>query len=112
MIKNIFSKNNIIVNQTHGSNAYISPGAQSAGMVRYNTNTSDMEVYNGVAWIRISSDVEISLTPETEMILEWAREKMLEEQRIDELCRQHPGLAKARDNYEMFKRLVDTGFKE
>lgn len=111
MIKNILSKNYITINrQVH--QPYISPGSQSAGMVRFNINTNELEVYNGVAWLAIASDVEIGLGSEVEMILDWAREKMLEDQRIDELCKKHPGLAKARDNYEMFKRLVDTEIKE
>jgi hypothetical protein len=107
MIKNILAKNYVTVNrQVH--QPYISPGSQSAGMVRFNINSSELEVYDGIAWRPITSDVEIGLGSEVEMILDWAREKMLEDQRIDELCEKHPGLAKARDNYEMFKRLVDT----
>jgi hypothetical protein len=111
MINNIIGKGNIIVSHS-SSKPYISPGAQSAGMVRYNSNSQNMEVYDGIAWLQITNNVEVSLTGETEMLLEWAREKMLEERRIDELCKQHPGLAKARDNYELFKRLTDTEFKE
>jgi hypothetical protein len=107
MIKNILGKNNVIVNY-QSNTPYISPGAQGAGMVRYNTNTNEMEVYDGVVWKSISTSVEVGLSGETEMLLQWAREKMLEDQRVEELCKKHPGLAKARDNYEMFKRLVDT----
>lgn len=104
---NISGKGNVIV--SHSSiKPHISPGAQSAGMVRYNINSQTMEVYDGIAWLQLTNNVEIGLGSETEMLLDWAREKMLEEQRIDELCKQHPGLAKARDNYEMFKRLVVT----
>jgi hypothetical protein len=33
---------------------------------------------------------------------------MQEEQQLEEKCKQYPGLAKARDNFEMFKKLVDT----
>lgn len=111
MINSILGKGNVVVSHS-SSKPYISPGAQSAGMVRYSPNSQNLEVYDGVAWLQLSTHVEIGLTSETEMLLDWAREKMLEEQRIDELCKQHPGLAKARDNYEMFKRLVDTEFKE
>jgi hypothetical protein len=107
MIKNILGKNNVMVSY-QSNTPYISPGAQGAGMVRYNTNTNEMEVYDGVVWKSICTSVEVGLSGETEMLLQWAREKMLEDQRIEELCKKHPGLAKARDNYEMFKKLVDT----
>lgn len=105
MIKNINGRNHVIVNNYNAA-PYISPGSQSAGMVRYNTNTCDMEVYDGVAWKQLSSSIDIGLDPETEMILTWAREKMLEEKRIDDLCEKHPGLRKAKDNYELFKKLI------
>lgn len=105
MINYITGKNNIQVTVS-GGRPYISPGSQSAGMVRYNTNSQQMEVYDGVSWQMISSICEVSLSGETEMIIEWAREKMLEERRIDELCEKHPGLRKARDNFELFKKLI------
>lgn len=107
MIKHILGKNKIIVSNT-SSTPYISPGSQSAGLVRWNTNMNELEVYDGVAWKQMSSSVEISLDPETEMILAWAKEKMLEERKIDELCKKFPGLERARANFEVFKRLAQS----
>lgn len=105
MITNITTKGNLVAYHSTSS-PYISPGSQSAGMVRYNTNMQQMEVYDGVSWLTIGGTCEVSLSGEAEMIIAWAREKMLEEKRIDELCEKYPGLRKARDNYETFKRLV------
>lgn len=107
MITSINTSGNLIVQHNHSA-PYISPGSQSAGMVRYNTTMHQMEVYDGVAWLKIGGPCQISLSGETEMIIEWAREKMLEEKRIDELCEKYPGLRKARDNYELFKKIVTT----
>lgn len=105
MITNITTKGNLVAYH-NTSRPYISPGAQSAGMLRYNVNMQNMEVYDGVSWLTFGGACEVSLSGETEMIIAWAREKMLEEKRIDELCEKHPGLRKARDHYEMFKRLI------
>jgi hypothetical protein len=103
---NIFGKGNVVVSS--GSIPYVSSNVSNPmqGMVRI--NGTSMEVFDNNHWITMASSAEIGLSSEAEHILEWAREKMLEDVRIDQLCRQHPGLAKARDNYEMFKRLVDT----
>jgi hypothetical protein len=107
---NIFGKGNVVVSS--GSIPYVSSNVSNPmqGMVRI--NGTSMEVFDNNHWITMASSAEIGLSSEAEHILEWAREKMLEERRIDELCKQHPGLAKARDNYELFKRLADTEFKE
>jgi hypothetical protein len=52
------------------NNPYISPGSQSAGMMRYNTNMNNVEVYDGQSWKEISSFASISMTPEAETLLD------------------------------------------
>lgn len=107
MIKAVLGSKNIIVNG-YAPNPYISPGAQSAGMVRYNTNMQQMEVYDGMSWHVISGTAEVSLTPAADSAIAWAMKKMAEEAKIDELCKKYPGLGKARDNFETFLRLVES----
>lgn len=107
MIKHILGKGNLVTNYI-GSAPYISPGAQGAGMVRYNTNSQTMEVYDGVSWKELSTNIEVGLSAEAEATIDWARRKMLEEARIDELCKKYPGLGKARDNFETFLRMVES----
>jgi hypothetical protein len=107
MIKNILSRGNLVTTYI-GSAPYISPGAQGAGMVRYNTNTQNMEVYDGVVWKELSTNIEMGLSAEAEATIVWARKKMLEEARIDELCKKYPGLDKARANYEAFLAMVES----
>lgn len=107
MITNVITKGSIVT-YSNPSNPYISPGSQSAGMVRYNTNMQQMEVYDGVSWLKLGGSCEVGLTNEAEMIISWAREKMLEEQKLDELCKKYPGLERARANFEIFKRLVQA----
>ena len=79
-----------------------STGPQSfAGQVRYNANSQGLEIFDGSVWqIWSSSIANIQLTPEAERILDWARQKMDEEQQLQERLKRHPGL---KDAYEKFK---------
>jgi hypothetical protein len=91
------------------SNPYISPGAVGAGMIRWNGNTNCMEVNDGNMWQQIpSSYTSIDLGEEAKQVVAWAAEKMRKEKEIESLCEKYPGLAKARDNYELFKKFVDA----
>jgi hypothetical protein len=99
----------ISVNGGLSSNPYISPGASGAGMMRYNPNMNQIEVNDGLSWITLASTcASIGLTPEAARILDWAKEKMAEEKKLDELCKKYPGMARARENFETIKRLVQS----
>jgi hypothetical protein len=83
-------------------------GMQGVGNVRYNTSSQCMEVYDGNNWIRLNTgSTYLDVSSKTRNILQWAEKKMQEEQRVEELCKQYPGLSKARDNYELFKKFVN-----
>jgi hypothetical protein len=91
------------------SNPYISPGSQSAGMMRYNTNMNNVEVYDGIGWKEIgSSYASISLTGEAEALLDWARKKRDEEFQIQLLAKDHPAVKIALDNLEKARQQLDA----
>ena len=100
MIKGISSLGKYIeVSGGSTSNPYISPGASGAGMVRYNPNMNQLEVNDGNSWIRIDTGyASVGLSPEAEMLLDWAREKMREEQEMKTLAERHPAVAIALEN--------------
>jgi hypothetical protein len=109
MIKGLTGGQYVNVGNGHPSNPYISPGSTGAGMVRYNINTNCMEVNDGNSWQQLGMNyASVELTPEAVALLDWAKKKKAEEDRLDELCKKYPGLRKARDNYEIFKRLVEV----
>lgn len=83
----------------------ISPGAMGAGMVRYNQNIQQMEVYDGVSWHGINSHVTVDLGMTSKEAIEWAYKKMQEEKRLQELMARHPGLKDLHDKFEMMKVL-------
>jgi hypothetical protein len=108
MIKSIIGSKYIHVSG-NSSGPYISPGSSGAGMLRWNSNMNQMEVNDGNTWIALNTSVSsIELSPEVVEILEWGKKKLAEEQRIEELCKKYPGLQKAKDNFEMFKKLVEN----
>ena len=81
---------------------------QSAGEVRYNTSTQQMEVYDGSNWISISQNVTVGLSIPAEEAIRWATEKMEEESALKQRMEKHPGL---KDAYEKFQ-IMDILTKE
>jgi len=82
-------------------------GAQGVGNMRYNTSTQNMEVFDGSSWqILGSSYTQISLTSEAESLLNWARNKMIEEQSLKVRMEKHPGLKEAYERLEIMKALT------
>lgn len=95
MIRSVVSNSPYLTVSTYGGGpGYISPGSQ-AGQVRFNTSTSEMEVFDGISWKNMSGHADISLSPEAIMILEWGRKKMARETELRELAEQHPTVASA-----------------
>lgn len=109
MIKGIMAGTGLTVSGGSTSYPYVPMNASNPiqGMVR--VNGQDMQVFDGSSWITMAgSYANVELTPEVQSIIDWARKKKAEEEKLDELCKKYPGLGKARDNFETFKRLVET----
>lgn len=88
---------------------YISPGSQSAGMIRYNVNSNNLEVYDGVAWKELAGGyTSVELTAEAQELLDYVREKKQKEKRLDELMEKHPGLRDLHDRFEVMLALVQA----
>lgn len=94
----------------HVQNGYngvppISPGAQSAGMLRYNTSSNSIEVYNGVAWFGVDTNIQLNLSEAAHSALTWVETKMREEARLQDLMSRHPGLKDLHEKFEIMKIL-------
>jgi hypothetical protein len=106
MIKSLSSgSNHIAVTGGNPGVPPISPGAVGAGIVRYNPNMQQMEVYDGITWYGINSHVTIDLGMTSKQAIEWAHKKMQEEKRLQDLMDRHPGLKELNDKFEMMKVL-------
>lgn len=82
------------------SPVYVYGNGLSAGEMRWNPNTQNIEVYDGNSWVMVSQTATVSLTWEAEEAIRWARDKMTEEKILKERMAKHPGL---KDAYEKFK---------
>lgn len=108
MIKGINSSGRY-VNVTGGmpSNMYIgSNGGSGAGMIRYNTNTNNLEVNDGSVWRELSmSYATVELNPDAESLLDWARKERDRHQERERKIKENPALQKA---YEAIQRAEEN----
>ena len=75
-------------------NVYSNPNNPLQGAVRYMTNR--FEIFDGTSWMPVSPGrPSVSLSNEAIDILNWAKKKIAEEQRLLELAKTHPGVADA-----------------
>jgi hypothetical protein len=65
-------------------------------MLRYNSSSSNIEVYDGVTWLTLSSgQTQVSLDGPTQEAVQWVRRRMEKEKRLEELANRHPAVADA-----------------
>lgn len=102
MIKSIVSQGPyLVVDCGYHNYPYFSAGTACAGQLRWNTNTNEMEINDGVIWRSLgASNTTVSLTTDAQEALTWAVTKMKEERELNQRIERHPGL---KDTYEKFK---------
>lgn len=108
-INNITSSSPYLNVQTYQGNApYISPGGQSAGMMRYNVSTQKTEVYDGNSWIQIGGGYStIELSPIVQTAINWVMAQMEKEAEMKQLAQKHASVAHALDNVEQAKKELE-----
>lgn len=114
MIRNITAGYGIYVTNNSYSTPYIDSTRPSAGMVRYINN--NLEVYDGNSWLIMQSSYpQIELTGDVQSVINWAKMKMAEEERIRQLAAKHPTVAdalaavkQAEEQVRVVAALVDT----
>lgn len=86
--------------QPHIYTTNTSIGAQVfTGQVRYSTTSQGLEIFDGSAWqVWYTGVASVGLTPDAEQVMDWARDKMMEEQRWAEKAADNPTLADALEN--------------
>jgi len=111
MIKSISSTGRYL--QVQGGNSgsnYINgySGAQGVGNLRFNTANQNMEIWDGSNWIVMAtSHATVGLDAEAVELLDWARAKLLQEQRIERLAKKHPGIQDLQQKLEVMIALVN-----
>ena len=92
------------INGGYSNNPHVNMNNSSAGMVRYNGNSNNFEVYDGSTWMMISGSVAtVGLNPSAESAIDWAMKKMSEEQELLELARKSKSVTIALENLNKAK---------
>jgi hypothetical protein len=104
MIKSITGSKYVTVLGNSGSYPYINNSSNPMqGAMRIQNN--DIQVFDGNNWIGIGGAYStISLSPEAETILDWAKKKMAEEAEDTELRKKFPALNNALNEVETAKK--------
>ena len=85
---------------------YINTTQPMTGMIRVNPGMSRTEVYDGQNWVQFGADAHVDLSESVKQTLAWAREKMVEEEKLKDLMDKHPGLKESYERLEIMKSLV------
>ena len=108
MIKTINAGAGIRIQGNYVSATYISMSNASAGMVRYNGNSNNMEVYDGSSWLTLNSAYPIvELDGDVLAVVNWAKEKMNKEAKLRELAQQNKSVADALEAVEKAQEQLD-----
>ncbi len=87
-------------------------GQPGVGNMRYNPSTSNIEVFDGNAWIMMSTSyASVGLTGEAESLLDWARKKRDEEMAWEAMSTEHPAVKNAYDAFKRAKEQLDLVYK-
>ena len=104
---------------TNGSSStYVNghSGLQGVGNMRYNTSSQNMEVFDGSNWVMLNMAMpSIGLNTDAESLLDWARQKRIEELELQALAQEHPSIKdlvndieKKKDQIKMIRTLIKS----
>jgi hypothetical protein len=108
MIKAISGKGSVEVSGGYVTFPYfnMNPHNPLSGAIRYNPNTSSIEIFDGSNWISNSSVPMIGLTPEVEKIIDWARIKMQQEKQLLDLAANYPAIKDLKEKLDVMMVLL------
>jgi hypothetical protein len=108
VIKTINAGAGIRVTNGYASTTYVNMSNPSAGMVRYNGNSNNLEVYDGASWMTMNGAYPIiELDGDVLAVVNWAKEKMNKEAKIQELAKTNPTVADALSAFEKAQEQLD-----
>jgi hypothetical protein len=89
------------------NNDYLLPA--TSGPVRWNGSSKQFEVcdnQNNGMWYKIDNTIELRNDPQLNEVIMWAKKKMQEEHRIEELAKQYPAVKDAKEKLDIIVKLV------
>lgn len=113
MIKSLSGGPGVTVNNGGVPHIYVNMSNPSAGMLRFNGSSNNIEVYDGYAWLPMaSSHASVDLDSDTLGLLEWARKKQREEKELEQLAATYPAIKDLNEKLAMVLTLVRTHEKQ
>lgn len=116
MIKSITPGSQFITVHHSGPTNYVNNSGPAAGMMRYNVNTQDLEVFDGRSWVVMTSYATVDLPQRVKDILEWAEQQMLADRKLQALAEEHPAVkaavAKFNEAQEQLKIIVELSVNQ
>ena len=88
-------------------NSYNLPS--TTGQVRWNGSSKCFEVCDNSitgSWTRIDNSIQLSSDPQLTQVLEWAKKKMIEDEKIDRLAKEYPAVKDAKEKLDIIIKLV------
>ncbi len=111
MIRNIYPGYGITVTGNSSSDPYINAGAAGAGMLRWNPNMNCIEVNDGAIWKQIYvSQPIVELAPEAKEVVEWAKWKRQEEEKIKRLAKEYPAVRDLKEKLDILVTLISSEY--
>ena len=110
MIKSISSTGRYLRVSGGEGGTYINnfSGAQGVGNIRFNTVNQRIEIWDGNNWKELAmSFATVGLDPEAVELLDWARDKRQQDERLKKLAKQHPGIQDLQQKLDIMIALVD-----
>ena len=107
---NSFTQASKYITAYMGSNndPYFSMSAPSAGMLRFNGDTRNMEVYDGSSWRPMTGpSASVSMNPDAEKAIEWALKRIEQEKQWYELASNNEAVRIALDQLEQAKTKLE-----
>ena len=93
---------------------YINMNAPSSGMVRYNGNNKQLEVFDGSSnvWIQMyGQTADIQLSPQIQSVVNWAQQKMNQESEWEKLAQTNEAVKIALENMKKAREQLDITAK-
>lgn len=101
MIKDIYSNSQHI--QIHyGTQCHINSGSNS-GSLRFNTTSQSLEANDGCNWYPLGRTLNVSISSDLDRIINWARIKIDEEERIQRKAALFPTIQDALNELDQAK---------
>jgi hypothetical protein len=110
-VETITSGDSSIYATTTSHTPYYTPDDKNLHDGAVRTTRGGFEYYdvNRQCWFPLpGADINLTVGPQFQIVLDWAMRKMNEEEKIKKLAEKYPALKQAKENYDLIKAMVEN----